>query len=76
VVTPTEKEVLLALQERGDDVPANIAEHIDRHAKYVTRKLADMEGKGIIENKGRGVYSLTPDGRELARKIRSESDSE
>jgi Mn-dependent DtxR family transcriptional regulator len=65
--TPTEMDILHHLQRHGDNVPANIAEDIDRHAKYVTTKMRDLEERGLVENKGRGVYALSPDGRELAR---------
>lgn len=60
-------EILHHLQRNGDNVPANIADGIERHAKYVTKKMRDLEERGLVENKGRGVYTLSPDGRELAR---------
>lgn len=72
MVTPTEKEILLCLQEFGDNLPANIADRTDRHTKYVTRLCVEMENKGLLENKGRGVYRLTPDGRQLARECRAD----
>jgi len=69
--TPTEREILRYLQLNGDDIPANVADGIGRHSKYVTQKMRDLEDRGYLVNKGRGVYTLSPDGREWVR-----SDSE
>lgn len=65
--TPTEMEILRDLQQNGDNVPANVADNIDRHAKYVIVKLSDLADRGLVLNKGRGVYTLSPDGREYVR---------
>jgi Mn-dependent DtxR family transcriptional regulator len=67
MLPPTKLEILKDLQVNGDNVPANIAENIDRHPKYVTRSLTELEDDGYVINKGRGVYTLSPDGREVAR---------
>lgn len=71
-VTPTELEILRDIQIHGDNVPTNIAENIDAASKYVNRKLADLEDRGLVRNKGRGVWTLSPDGRKLVRSEFSE----
>lgn len=74
VVTATEREILICLQEHGDNIPANIADRTDRHTKYVTRLCVELEDRGLLANKGRGVYRLTPDGRQLAREVHNQPD--
>lgn len=61
-MTPTEKNILLHLKENGDNVPSNIAEDIDRNKGSAQRSMRELHEKGLVENKGRGVYTLTEDG--------------
>ena len=65
-LSPVEKAILVTLYESGDNVPANIADQSDHHSKSVSRSLADLEDRGHVENKGRGVWSLTYSGVDLA----------
>lgn len=74
-LTPVAREVLVALLDRHDDVPSNLAEHTDRHRKSVSRKLKELEKEGYVESKGAGVYRLTSDGVLLARAIRAEGET-
>ena len=68
-LTPTERDILVHLLLRGDDRAVNIAEHEDRHRVSVSQRAADLEDKGLIRNKGNGVYALTRDGVTVARDI-------
>jgi Mn-dependent DtxR family transcriptional regulator len=72
-LTPVQKDVLLFLLNKGDDIPANIADGTKRHSKSVSRVLTGMDESllelGLVEDKGRGVYSLTDEGEERARSI-------
>jgi DNA-binding MarR family transcriptional regulator len=67
-LSDAEKDVLLCLSEKGDNIPANIADETGLHSKSVSRILSGSEGlesKGLIENKGRGVWTLTEEGAEV-----------
>jgi DNA-binding MarR family transcriptional regulator len=73
-LTPVQKDVLVHLLEEGDDIPANIAEGTGRHSKSVSRCITGMGeesllGLGFVSDKGRGVYTLTEDGRERAESL-------
>lgn len=70
MLSPVEIEVLRDLLVNGDNVPANTAENVDRHAKSASRSLSNLEEDGLVENKGRGVWTLTPEGVEAARSLR------
>jgi predicted transcriptional regulator len=62
-MNPTEKRVLLHLKENGDNVPSNIADDIDRRQGSVQRSTRQLREQGLIRNKGRGVYTLTEEGK-------------
>ena len=73
-LTPVQREVLVHLLERGDDIPANIAEATGTHSKSVSRVLTGMGeeslvGLGLVSDKGRGVYTLTGEGEERAESL-------
>lgn len=69
MLSPVERDILHHLLTGGDDVPGNIAEATDRHPKSVSKRLPDLVDEGLIRNKGRGVYTLTPSGVSLARSL-------
>ena len=73
-LSPVEVETLIALLDRGDDVPTNLADATGRHSKSVGRKLKDLENKGLVASKGAGVYTLTSEGVLLAHALRRERD--
>ena len=66
-LTETEMEVLHDLAVNGDNVPSNIAENTGRHPKSVSRSLSgetnSLESRGYVRNKGRGVWTITGEGR-------------
>lgn len=64
-----EGDVLIDLFTNGDNTPSNIAENTDNHRKTVQRRLAGLEDRGLVYNKGGGVYRLTPEGFVAARVI-------
>ena len=69
---PTEREVLRDLcreNGHGDNIQTNISENIDRTPKSVASALCNLEEKGLIVNKSRGVYRLTEDGREVSERL-------
>lgn len=59
---PTDDNILKDLRERCQDVPANIAERIDRNNLYVGERLRQLEDYGLTENVGHGVYAITEKG--------------
>ena len=69
MLSPVERDVLVDLLTHGDNVPGNIADNTDRHPKSVSKRLKSLEEKELIENKGRGVYTLTMDGIAVARRL-------
>lgn len=68
-----ERKILRDLYRNGDNVPANIAENADLHSKSVSRCLSgddeSLEDRGLVRNKGRGVYTLTKEGLKLAQEL-------
>lgn len=66
-LTPTEEDVIRHLFLRGDDRAVNIAEETGRHRVSVSQRAADLEQKGLLRNKGNGVYTLTNAGLTRAR---------
>jgi len=69
-LTPTERDILEHLLLRGDDRAVNIAEHTGRHRVSVSQRASDLEDKGLLINKGNGVYRLTNAGLTAARNVR------
>lgn len=75
-LTPTERDILVHLFLRGDDTAANIAEKKGRHRVSVSQRASELEEKGLLRNKGHGVYQLTTPGMTMARIILDESSEE
>lgn len=74
MLTPVERVILLHLLNEGDDLAANIGSTDDDekpHPQSVTRSFGNLEGNGMVINKGNGVYTLTPDGYRRAQIIRN-----
>ena len=65
--TPTEREILIHLLRVGNDAPSNIAPVINRTPEYVSDRLPKLEERGLVTNRGSGVWSLTVEGLEAAR---------
>lgn len=72
MLTAVESEVLVCLLLRGDNVPSNIAENIDRHPTSVSGSLSDLEDMELVRNKGRGVWTLTSQGINIAMSLHNE----
>jgi len=73
-LSPVERAALIDLLENGDNVPANIADSTGKHPKSLIRSLKNLEERGYVINKGRGVYRLTTTGTDLAA-LAKESDN-
>jgi Mn-dependent DtxR family transcriptional regulator len=68
----SQEAVLRHLYRHGDDVPVNMGEATDFHSKSISRGLSGLESDGLVENKGSGVYTLTPAGFWMARELVNE----
>ena len=73
-LTKTEMDVLNDLERNGDNVPGNIADNTGRHEKSVSRVLSQgsesLQGRGLVETKGRGVWTITEQGiKEMTRYV-------
>lgn len=68
-LTPLQRDIITHIHQHGHDIPANIGDSADAHRNSVTRAIRDLEERGLVENKGRGVYKLTEPGREAARDL-------
>ena len=68
-ISPVEKSILVHLHTEGDDIASNIADARGHHPSSVSRSASNLADRGLLENKGRGVYRLTEDGREIARRL-------
>jgi Mn-dependent DtxR family transcriptional regulator len=66
--TPAERAVLVHLLTNGDDLPSNIADETEYHRKSIQRAISRLSEDGLVRNKGRGVYTLTEDGRESVQR--------
>lgn len=67
--------ILVDLIRHGDNTPKNVAETIGKSRVHVHNRLNEMEEDGLTHNKGGGVWTLTPDGVELARALRGSWDA-
>ena len=67
--------ILIDLYRQGDNLPSNIAENIDKSRVHVSNRLSSLHDDGLTHNKGGGVWTLTPDGVELARALRGSYDA-
>lgn len=72
-VTGAQQDILIHLHQKGDNIPANIADDTGHHRNSITRAVRPLESEGYVVNKGRGVYRLTEKGREKAIDLLSDS---
>jgi len=68
-MTPVESEALISLLLRGDLLPVEIADDHGRHPSSVSRSLRKLKQRGLVADKGRGVYELTAPGVGEARRV-------
>lgn len=69
-LSPVEREILVTLHDRGDNVPKGIADRSGYHSKSVSRSLRNLNEDGLVRRKNEyGVWTLTPDGREVAARL-------
>jgi len=66
---PTESDILVGLLLIGDSLPREIAETVGRHLRSVSRSVPELLDDGLVVEKGRSVYALTPEGFAVARGI-------
>jgi Mn-dependent DtxR family transcriptional regulator len=66
---PTERDILLCLLLAGDSLPITIGTLMGRHTKSVSRSIQPLIDDGLIVEKDRGVYALTPEGYAEARRV-------
>jgi len=74
---PTESDVLVGLLLIDDALPREIAEVVGRHPRSVSRSVSELVDEGLVVEKGRSVFALTPEGYREAREIirdRTEGD--
>lgn len=76
MLSAVDREILVTLLIGGADTPSNISDISDRHYQSIQKRISDLEGDGLVINKGRGVYQLTLSGTETARAIYRESSVE
>lgn len=68
-LAPAERKILIDLLVHGDNTSGNIAENIEGSRTHVSETLGKLEGKDLVEDKGRGVYRLTLAGTAAARDL-------
>lgn len=68
-LTPTQRAILTHLYKNGDNIAANIADDTGYHRNSLSRSFPDLVEKGLVRDKGRGVYELTKSGRSTAREL-------
>jgi len=66
-LSPVERDILAGLLLLGDSIPLSVAELTDRHPKSVSRSVSELEEAGLVVEKHRAVYALTPSGYRRAR---------
>lgn len=70
-LSPSERKVLVDLLLNGDDGSGNISERTGVSRKHVSSNcLPALEEANLVEDKGRGNYTLTLEGVAAARAIR------
>jgi len=65
--TPTESDILIGLLILGDSLPVTIADWSGAHPRSVSRRLPQLVDSGLVVEKDRSVYCLTPSGYSAAR---------
>lgn len=66
-ITETDARILAVLAD-GRNVPSNIADEIDRHAKHVSQRLSELRDAGLVRQVGRetvSLYEITERGRDV-----------
>lgn len=66
---PTEDDILLCLLLTGDSLPITIGNLMGRHTKSISRSIPPLIEDGLVVEKDRGVYALTPDGHAEAQRV-------
>jgi predicted transcriptional regulator len=69
MLSAVEMDILSNLLTHGDNTPGNIAENTGRHQTSISSRLADLDDKCLVESKGRGVWTLTIEGGNMAQTI-------
>jgi Mn-dependent DtxR family transcriptional regulator len=75
MLTSVDRELLADLLMHGDNVPSNISDNIERHPTSVSQRLSELEDMGLVRNKGRGVWTLTAPGANMARSLAEPGDN-
>lgn len=66
----SKRDALRYLDAEGFDTPKNIADGIGvKSTKTLIHNLRDMEERGLLRRKARGVYLITDAGRERAAEL-------
>lgn len=74
-LTDLEQSIILCLAQKGPNTSGTIAECIGAHKKSVARSVSggdsynSLSDRGLTCNKGAGVYTLTVEGWDLARRL-------
>jgi len=71
-LTDLEKDIIDWLLVDGANAPKPIADEVGAHRNSVSRSLRSLEDKGLVLDKGSGVWTLTKQGYILARIHRRE----
>lgn len=62
MLSPVDRDVIVDLLLHGDNTPQNIARNTERSPSSVSRRLSTLKEKGIVRNKGSGVWTLKEEG--------------
>lgn len=73
-LSDVQEAMIVHLIDEGDDIPSNIADSTGYHRNSVVRAAKPLVEKGMVENKGGGVYRLTEDGRQTARDLKNSAE--
>ena len=71
-LSPTESDILVSLLLLGDSLPITITEASGRHPRSVSRSVPPLVEAGLVVEKHRSVYALTPTGYSEARRLLGE----
>lgn len=70
MLSEVDAAVLVDLLEHGDNTPRNVSDNVEASRQYVSDRLGELEGRGLVESKGAGVYTLTREGLRTAQIVR------
>jgi len=68
-LSPVERAVLTDLLINGDDKPSNIAQRTGYTRPAVSRRCPPLVERGLLSDKGGGVYTLTNAGVQVAQNL-------